>query len=161
MYLIHDYLTQNLTRMSLLHQSYKTDENLPRWIVIIRLVLGASLIFKASMFFNNSQELTNYFQETAILKNFTWAIPVVPWVHIVGGILIIIGLFTRLASLLQLPLLIVAVFFINLKHGLYGGESDLPLSILVLVLTIFFSFEGAGYYGLDNVWRKPIEKEEK
>ena len=69
--------------MSLLHQSYKTDENLPRWIVIIRLVLGASLIFKASMFFNNSQELTNYFQETAILKNFTWAIPVVPWVHIV------------------------------------------------------------------------------
>lgn len=147
--------------MSLLHQSYKTDENLPRWIVVIRLVLGASLIFKAIKFFNNSQELTSYFQESSMLKNLAWAIPVIPWIHIIGGILIIVGLFTRLASFVQLPVLIVAVFFINLKNGLYGGESDLPLSILVLVLTIFFSFEGAGYYGLDNIWRKPLEKSEQ
>ena len=146
--------------MSLLHQSYKTDENIPRWIVVIRLVLGVSLIFKAINFFSNKQELTHYFEETDILKNFTWAIPVVPWVHLVGGILICVGLFTRLASIIQIPLLAVAVLFINLKSGLKGGESDLPLSILVLVLTIFFSFEGAGYYGLDNIWRKPIEKNE-
>lgn len=147
--------------MSLLHQSYKTDENVPKWIVIIRLVLGFSLILKAVKFFGSSAELSAYFQETALLKNFVWAIPIVPWVHIVGGILICAGLFTRLTCLLQLPILIVAVFFINLKNGLYGGESDLPLSILVLVLTIFFSFEGGGHYALDNVWRKYIDKDEK
>lgn len=142
--------------MSIMHQSYKTGENVPRWIVIIRFVLGASLIIKGIMFFKNGDALSTYFEETAILKNFVWAIPIVPWVHVVGGTLIIVGLFTRLSAMIQLPILLVAVFFINLKTGLYGASSDLPLSMLVLVLAVFFSIEGPGYYSLDNKWRKPV-----
>lgn len=145
--------------MGLLHQSYKTGENVPKWIVIIRFVLGSALILKAIKFFENTKELNEYAQETPILSNFAWSIPFIPWVHIVGGILIIAGFFTRLSALIQLPILIVAVFFINLKSGLYGGESDLPLSILVLVLVIFFAIEGGGHYSLDNVLRKPIERD--
>jgi uncharacterized membrane protein YphA (DoxX/SURF4 family) len=95
-----------------------------------------------------------------MLKNALWMISVLPWIHLIGGILIIVGLFTRLASIIQLPILIGAVFFVNLKNGLYGDQSDLPLSILVLVLVIFFSIEGSGYISLDYVLRKPIEKEE-
>lgn len=148
--------------MGLLHQSYKTGENIPKWIVLIRVFLGASLIWKAIKFLGNSNaELVEHFKETSFLSNFTWSIPFVPWIHIIGGILIMVGFFTRFAALIQLPILFIAVFFINLKSGLYGSQSDLPLSILVLVLTIFFSFEGGGHYALDNVWRKPVEKPEE
>jgi uncharacterized membrane protein YphA (DoxX/SURF4 family) len=145
--------------MSLLH-AYKTGENVPKWIVVIRLVLGACLILKAIKFFDNADGLEQYFRETEMLKNAVWMVSVLPWIHLVGGILIIVGLFTRLASLIQLPILIGAVFFVNLKNGLYGDQSDLPLSILVLVLVIFFSIEGSGYLSLDYILRKPIEKEE-
>jgi uncharacterized membrane protein YphA (DoxX/SURF4 family) len=87
----------------------------------------------------------------------TWLTNVIPWVHLVGGILILVGLFTRMAALVQIPILFGAVIFVNLKQGLYGSSSDLPFSFLILVLVIAFSFVGGGSYSLYNTYRKPIQ----
>lgn len=144
--------------MGIMHQSYKTGENVPKWIVILRVVLGISLILKAIAFFNNAKELENYFAETDMLKNIVWLTDIVPWVHLIGGILILVGFFTRLSSLVQIPILFGAVIFVNLKQGLYGSSSDLPFSFLILVLVIAFSFVGGGYMSLDSKYRKPLEE---
>jgi len=70
--------------------------------------------------------------------------------------MIVIGLFTRLAALLQLPILIGAIIFVNTRSGIYAGQSDLLFSIIVLVLLIFFLIEGGGPYSMDN-YRKRAE----
>ncbi len=142
--------------MGIMHQSYRTGENVPKWIVILRVVLGISLILKAFTFFNNKAELAKYFSEDSFLKNMVWLIDYVPWVHVVGGILILVGFFTRLASLVQIPILFGAVVFVNMKQGV-GSGSDLPFSFLILVLVIAFSFVGGGYMSMDNTFRKPLE----
>jgi len=142
--------------MGIMHQTYSTGENVPKWIVILRVVLGISLIYKSMAFFKSASELENYFAEQEMLKNMTWLTNVIPWVHLVGGILIVFGLFTRMAALVQIPILFGAVIFVNLKQGLYGSSSDLPFSFLILVLVITFSFVGGGYYSLDNTYRKPL-----
>ena len=142
--------------MSVLHQSYQTGENVPKWIVILRVVLGLSLILKAYNFFTNV-ELKQYFAGTGFLNNASWLISVIPWIHLIGGILIVIGLFTRIASLVQIPILFGAVILVNLK----SGAADLPFSILILVLVIVFAFIGGGYFSLDDTYRGAVVKNEQ
>ncbi len=146
--------------MGLLHQSYSTGENVPKWVVILRIVLGFSLLLKGVKFISQSSELQSHFADISILKSMPWLISVIPWVHIIGGILIVLGLFTRIASLVQVPILFGAVILVNLKGGLYGGVSELPFSLIVLVLVIVFSFIGGGYLSLDDKFRKPIPTED-
>jgi uncharacterized membrane protein YphA (DoxX/SURF4 family) len=144
--------------MGIMHQSYRTGENVPKWIVILRVVLGISLILKAITFFNNAGDLEKSFAENSMLKDLTWLMGVIPWVHLIGGILILVGFFTRLAALIQIPILFGALIFVNLKEGFYATNSDLPFSFMILVLVIAFSFVGGGYMSLDNVYRKPLDQ---
>ena len=72
--------------------------------------------------------------------------------------MILAGLFTRLAVLLQIPILIGAVFFVNAKQGVFAGASDLLFSVIILVMLCFFLVEGGGPFSLDNALRKPTGK---
>lgn len=139
--------------MGLLHQSYRTGENVPKWIFILRIVVGLSLILKAYTFFVKPEILQNSFANSGFLKATDFLIPVVPWVNLIGGILLTVGLFTRLAALVQIPLMFGAVLFVNLKDT---ATADLPFSFLILVLVVVFSFIGSGSFSLDDTYRKPL-----
>ncbi|MBS1741586.1 MAG: DoxX family protein [Bacteroidetes bacterium] len=139
--------------MGLFHQSYRTGENVPKWIFILRIVVGLSLVFKAYTFFTRPEILSNAFANSGFLNATDFLIPLVPWVNLIGGILITVGLFTRLASLVQIPLMFGAVLFVNLKDT---ATADLPFSFLILVLVVVFSFIGGGYLSLDESYRKPL-----
>jgi len=151
--------------MSLLHQKSWSGKNIPHWVVIIRIVLGVCLIYKGIDFIQHKDQLETYFAGSSTLKNLVWMIGLLPWIHIVGGIMILVGLFTKLMSLIQIPILLGAVVFVNIRDnataGIKGGESELPFSFLILVLVIVFFIEGGGYMSLDNYIRKPINIEEE
>ena len=68
--------------------------------------------------------------------------------------MILVGLFTRLWCLLQIPVLIGAMLLVNVRHGFFAGESDLLFSIIVFVLLLFFFIEGGGPLSLDNFLRR-------
>jgi hypothetical protein len=73
---------------------------------------------------------------------------------LLGGVFIVIGLFTRLAVLFQIPILVGAIIFVNAKQGVYQGQSNLFFSIVVLVFLLVFLIQGSGKTSLDRVWRK-------
>jgi len=64
-------------------------------------------------------------------------------------------LFTRLSALIQIPILIGAVI-INLSIGIFTPGSELVFSLLVLVLLVFFLFEGGGELSLDDYIKKHL-----
>lgn len=64
----------------------------------------------------------------------------------VGGILILVGLFTRFAALLIAINMLVAVVMVNRHHGYSGSEYSLAL--LVIALMLFFY--GAGVCAMDR-----------
>lgn len=119
----------------------------------IRIFLGIALFIRGVILFINPDILTQL--EGA--SQFYWSFSYVIILHIVGGAFLAIGLFSRLAALLQIPVLFGAVFFVHLKQGLIAVEQSFELSFLVLVLlTIFFLF-GGGKLSLDeNFARKKL-----
>jgi uncharacterized membrane protein YphA (DoxX/SURF4 family) len=64
--------------------------------------------------------------------------------HILGGIFLALGVMTRLACLIQIPILLGAVFFVKTNKEMLEPYSDLFLTILVLLLLIYFLIAGNG-----------------
>jgi uncharacterized membrane protein YphA (DoxX/SURF4 family) len=79
---------------------------------------------------------------------------VVP-VHLVGGVLLAVGLLTRVAALAQIPILIGAVFYIHLPElTQVEPRQNFELSALVLFLTCLVCLHGSGRFSVDHLISK-------
>jgi len=74
----------------------------------------------------------------------------VAFAHLVGGLMLAFGLFTRLAALVQLPVLIGAVFFIDTRDAMLATGSQFEYSLMVLVLLLVFLVYGGGKWSVDH-----------
>ena len=137
-------------RLSFIEKNYH-----PRWLVVFRIILGLSLFVKGIQFIQNKMILQKIVEQNQSLQDYFWIQTIIPWVHLVGGIFILIGMFTRFAVTLQLPILLDAVIFVNAKKGVFAGESELGFSIIILILLVVFLFAGDGYLS----WRRMIHRE--
>src|SRR5271170_4080301 len=110
------------------------DRHHPKILDLIRMLLGIFLVVKGIIFFNNAAYLRDLIIENKMIKQSPGVITVliyyVTYMHLVGGALIFLGLYTRLWALLQLPIVFGAVFFVNIISPFVNSE--LWLSILVL-----------------------------
>lgn len=129
-----------------------------KWLDVIRIVLGLLIFSKGIAIVSNTAAL-----QDLLLQNNTYAFSGMMWslglhiagfVHLVGGILICIGLLTRFAAVIQIPILIVAVFFVNLSRGFSVLNNELWLSVFVLLLVILFWVVGSGPFSVDQVMKK-------
>src|SRR4051812_42693481 len=74
----------------------------------VRIYLGVGLIFKGISFVNHPEALASLHGTS--LETLA---PIVPYVHIVGGALLAIGLLARLAAIVNIPILFAAVFLVH------------------------------------------------
>jgi uncharacterized membrane protein YphA (DoxX/SURF4 family) len=143
--------------MTTLHQirDWGTTHH-PRWLVIVRVGLGLFLFAKGITFMHNTTLLDRllYGSESLAENQMHWLPILITWANLLTGTLLIIGLWTRMMALLQLPILIGAIIFINAQRGGLAPESELVLAILTLLLVIFFLIEGSGPLSLDTYFEK-------
>lgn len=71
--------------------------------------------------------------------------------HLIGGLLLTVGFLTRIAALINIPVLLGAVFFIHYPQGLAATDQSLEFSALVLFLLTLFFLRGSGRLSL-TVW---------
>lgn len=139
----------------MLHQLEKwSTTHHPRWLVVLRVALGICLILKGISFLSNSVNLSQVLKESNVDFGVTWLPVLISSLHLLCGFLIITGLLTRWATLVMIPILLVAVVFINAPRGIYAGESEFGFSLIVLLLLIFFFIEGGGPLSLDDFFKK-------
>ncbi|TJY34005.1 DoxX family protein [Pontimicrobium aquaticum] len=119
-------------------------------IDLLRIILGAFLFIKGLYFMGDSQILIDLIKPFQNLAGNVIIIHYVAPAHLVGGLLIIFGLLTRLAIVAQLPILIGAVI-INLSAEV--NSTDLVLAITVLLLCIFFLLYGSGKRSADYYFK--------
>src|SRR5579862_1203024 len=134
--------------------SHWGDLHHPKILDLIRMLLGGFLVVKGWVFFTNSAYLRDLIIANRAIRQspeiITALIDYVTYVHLLGGILIFLGLYTRLWALLQLPIVLGAVFFVNIVSPYF--DSELWLSILVLALLFLFALIGSGPLSLDRLF---------
>ncbi len=120
---------------------------------LLRIYLGVGLFVRGVLFFYDPVAIT------AMLPTDTpaWVVSggvlnVVALVHIVGGALIAIGFWTRIAALTQMPILFAAVFLS--VAGLFSADQSFEFSTLVLFLILLVFIYGSGRWSVEYYWKR-------
>jgi putative oxidoreductase len=122
------------------------DENQSLAYSVIRFFLGAALFVRGWIFFADPGTVTEMAREDSLFMWFSY----VTLGHLIGGLMLMFGLLTRLASLIQIPILIGAVFIVNAGQHLASINQSLELAVMVLVLLIVYFFFGSGRFSFDQ-----------
>ena len=129
------------------------DTHHPKWLDILRICFGIFLCFKGIQMLNHLDSLEQMM--TNKLSVGSYGLVVLShyfiFAHIVGGFFLAIGFLTRLASLIQIPILLGAIIFINSSGNVFKPFSELILSILVLLLLIYFLVVGSGPWSVNRL----------
>jgi uncharacterized membrane protein YphA (DoxX/SURF4 family) len=133
------------------------ESKLPNKIIalLLRVILGGALFIKGVDFIRNKAILKQVISEADLLEKFSILEAAIPWIHLLGGLLIIIGLYTRLVIFIQIPLVVGAIIVLfNTKNtSFYSTEMIFAVTILLLLL-ICLKF-GDGFYS----WKNLIHRE--
>lgn len=116
---------------------------------LLRMYLGIALFLKGIYFIVNLKEIFSMISYQFPYIDFLFAHYVV-LAHIGGGICIFMGLFTRVAAAANVPVLIAAMFFVQVRDGAFKTGSELELVVMVLVLLVYFIVEGSGLLASDT-----------
>ena len=135
--------------MNLLEKfEYWGDRHHPKWLDIIRIVLGIFLCYKGVDFLRNTSDLISLMTLRSPFSSFVIILVAhyVAFAHVIGGLFLTIGMFTRAACLIQIPILMGAIIFVNINatRNAFSPYSELFLSILILLLLIYFLIIGNG-----------------
>lgn len=116
------------------------------YVDILRVLLGGFLVFKGAQFVSQSNYIPEIFNHFRNFGAEMLIIHIVAFAHMVGGILIMIGLYTRKSILVQLPIIGYA-FLLNFIESF--NTSNFLQSGICLILCFFFLYFGGGKHSVD------------
>jgi uncharacterized membrane protein YphA (DoxX/SURF4 family) len=117
---------------------------------LVRIYLGIGLFVRGILFAATPQgigvlvDLSAFSLASAALAHY------VTFAHLLGGLMLTAGLLTRLAALIQIPVLTGAVFLVHAQQGLLSADQSLEFSALVLFLLVVVFVFGGGPWSADR-----------
>lgn len=142
--------------MNTMHKiEHWADTHHPLWMDGLRIALGLFLLIKGIIFISDTEALMAQMQSSNIAFASMAMAHYIGFAHMIGGLFIALGVLTRLFTLLQIPILIGAVFFVN-RQGFFSAAYNLEfwISLVVLMLLIVFTVYGNGILSIKGRRRK-------
>jgi len=129
------------------------DAHHPKMLDIIRMLVGLLLVVKGYVYFIHAAYIRDLIIENKLINQSEDLISAIifytTYVQLVGGTMVFFGLRTRTAAIFLLPIVVGALFFVNILNPFFNAE--LWLSILVIALLILFIVIGSGPLSLDRL----------
>lgn len=127
------------------------DTHHPKWVDIIRISLGVFLCYKGIDFLRNMGVMNDLLGRHLSFGSFAIIMVghYIVFAHILGGIFLAAGVLTRFACLIQIPILIGALIMVNWSQDMLRPYSQLLLTIVVLLLLIYFLIAGNGKWAVN------------
>lgn len=119
---------------------------------VLRIYLGAGLFVRGIALLGTHNGVRHLAGSVAPDASLAGIATYVIAAHVVGGAFLLVGLYTRLAALSQLPVLLGAVFLVHWQDGLLSANQSLEFSSLVLFLLVVVCLFGGGRWSLDARW---------
>ena len=120
---------------------------------VLRLVFGLIFLVHGFMKVTNVSATGQFFSAIGIPAASFFAI-VVMLVEFLGGIALILGLFTRWASLFIAIDMLVAFFVVHLKNGFFVDNGGYEFVLILFATAVMFLLHGPGRYSLDHKFFK-------
>jgi len=138
-----------MIQLSRIYQWIEKRSNL--FVDLVRIYLGVGLFVRGLLFFDQPVLLSESLLSAGQYSDSeTFMAHLIAMIHVGGGLLLAVGLATRIAALIQIPILFVAVFFVHFPEGLMTSGQSLEFSALVLFLLVILFVRGSGKLSLDS-----------
>lgn len=130
---------------------------------LMRIYLGIGLFVRGVLFISD----TETFRELLAPSADPWLtsailIHYVALAHLFGGAMMAVGLLTRVAALIQIPILLGAVFLVHFQGGLLAASQSFEFSVMVLFLLIAVFLYGSGQWSADYyLFRRQVEEDDR
>ncbi len=110
----------------------------PLWLEIIRILVAAVIFWKGLEFIANIHVFTKMMSESSlgIAILLSLLIHVIIVAHILGALSLFTGSYVRLSCLMQLPVILMALFFRDLAQTVLNPYAALWVSMAILVALI-------------------------
>jgi uncharacterized membrane protein YphA (DoxX/SURF4 family) len=127
----------------------------PLWeqagLLLVRLTLGVFLVYHGWEIFSDAKMNEYLLWDNFKNSNGKLLVYAGKGAELVAGILFVLGLFTRLASLFTIGTMCYIAFFLG--NGIIWNNDQHPFLFVLLALVFFFT--GPGRYSLDHYLFKP------
>jgi len=124
------------------------DRLQPLALLVMRLALGAIIVDHG--YHKVFGGLNHHVQFVTSLGLPAWSAYLSAFTEFLGGLLVLTGLFTRIAAIAICIDLSVAIFKVHLHNGLMGnGGYELPLALATLAFALIFF--GGGPIAFDHI----------
>lgn len=133
----------------------KTSLKQPAWLTVIRIILGLILFWKGIVFIRDTEFLKALLEHSGIgvfSNNAETLTFIIAYLTLLCGLFILCGLFTRTSCIVQIPILFIAIVFVNSKN-IGESTSEFILSIVVFILLLLFAIKGSGTLSADEFFR--------
>lgn len=119
---------------------------------LVRIYVGTGLFVKAIHLMNHREHLLNVIEQAGPMMIAPVALAhYVLAAHLAGGVFLALGLITRVAALVNIPVLIGAVFYVYMPQVMaIEPRQHLEFSALVLFLLVLLAVYGGGRVSVDH-----------
>jgi putative oxidoreductase len=118
----------------------------------VRVILGVLLIWIAIQFGRNPHDILEAVGNTNGFMSL-FVIHYIMMCHFTGGVLLILGMITRVAAAVQLPILIGALTLTIGGDGYGSIYTQFWFALVVFIMLIAVTWYGAGRYSIDEAMR--------
>jgi len=131
----------------------QTNSSLQRWepifLSLLRIVVG--LLFLA----HGTQKLFHFPppDHRMGMHGLTPLMTVSAWLELVGGLLLVLGLFTRLVAFVVAGEMAVAYFMAHAPGSLYPIKNHGELAVVLCFVFLYLAVAGGGKLSVDAIWK--------
>ena len=122
---------------------------------LLRMYLGLGLLIRGMLFIADANSFMDLVgaNSSAMLRS-TVLLHYVAMSHLLGGFMLLTGLLSRVGALIQIPVLMGAVFVEEMAGGLTAGTQGFEIAMLTLFLLILIFLYGSGRISSDYYFFK-------
>ncbi len=124
--------------------------------LIIRIVAGLFIILNGLHILNHNPQLVELFSHSMGVPFASFLLIFIGSAHLFGGTFIVIGLFTRVVIILQIPAILAEIYYIQPPNS-FLGSSEIFASALLMIPLFFLVIKNSGKFSLDYYRMKKKE----
>ncbi|HZP17459.1 MAG TPA: DoxX family protein [Terriglobales bacterium] len=120
-------------------------------LTVLRVVVGIVFLVHGyqKLFQMGPHKVAGFFHMSGIPLPLVSA-AIVTLVEFVGGILLVLGVATRVAAALNAIDMAVAILVVHLKHGFYNQNMGFEYPLVMLAATLCLALAGGGAFSLKS-----------